>query len=159
MTTGLFSEQDNLTDPIMMWSGLLSDIPAGWIICDGNNGTPNLTDKFVKNVQGQNSVPYSTGGQNSYYLSESQLPSHNHSGSTTSDGSHSHTFDYGNNAFVGSGQYNGGNRAQHFGGTFATHYTNDVNDHGHNTSLNNSGSGSSVDNKPSYYELAFITPA
>lgn len=32
---------------ITMWSGEISDIPAGWVLCDGNNGTPNLQDRFV----------------------------------------------------------------------------------------------------------------
>ncbi len=33
---------------IVMWSGLLDDIPAGWSLCDGTNGTPDLREKFVK---------------------------------------------------------------------------------------------------------------
>lgn len=32
---------------IMMWHGLIANIPAGWVICDGNNGTPDLEDRFV----------------------------------------------------------------------------------------------------------------
>ena len=32
---------------IIMYSGLQADIPANWAICDGNNGTPNLVNKFV----------------------------------------------------------------------------------------------------------------
>ena len=32
---------------IIMWSGNTMNIPAGWKLCDGNNGTPDLTDKFV----------------------------------------------------------------------------------------------------------------
>jgi len=30
-----------------MWHGAEIDIPGGWLICDGNNGTPDLRDKFV----------------------------------------------------------------------------------------------------------------
>ena len=30
-----------------MFSGLLSAIPTGWFLCDGNNGTPNLKKKFI----------------------------------------------------------------------------------------------------------------
>ena len=33
---------------IVMWSGLLANVPAGWVLCDGQNGTPDLRDKFVK---------------------------------------------------------------------------------------------------------------
>lgn len=32
---------------IIMWSGTIASKPAGWHLCDGNNGTPNLTNKFV----------------------------------------------------------------------------------------------------------------
>lgn len=33
---------------IAMWSGLLSAIPSGWVLCDGQNGTPDLRSKFIK---------------------------------------------------------------------------------------------------------------
>jgi hypothetical protein len=33
---------------IVMWGGLLSAIPTGWALCDGQNGTPDLRDRFVK---------------------------------------------------------------------------------------------------------------
>lgn len=32
---------------IVMWSGAIADIPAGWLLCDGNNGTPDLRDRFI----------------------------------------------------------------------------------------------------------------
>jgi hypothetical protein len=32
---------------IIMFSGTESEIPANWSLCDGNNGTPNLTNQFV----------------------------------------------------------------------------------------------------------------
>ena len=32
---------------VMMWSGAASDIPSGFVLCNGNNNTPNLLDKFV----------------------------------------------------------------------------------------------------------------
>jgi len=31
-----------------MWGKSKSEIPEGWNICDGTNGTPNLIDKFIK---------------------------------------------------------------------------------------------------------------
>jgi len=30
-----------------MWAGLLTGIPPGWVLCDGDNDTPDLRDKFV----------------------------------------------------------------------------------------------------------------
>lgn len=35
---------------IVMWSGKADEIPAGWSLCDGNNGTPDLRDRFVMGV-------------------------------------------------------------------------------------------------------------
>jgi len=32
---------------ILMWSGTIATIPSGWNLCDGTNGTPNLTNKFI----------------------------------------------------------------------------------------------------------------
>lgn len=47
---------------IVMWSGKISDIPYGWALCDGSNGTPNLLDKFVKSVSSASETPGETGG-------------------------------------------------------------------------------------------------
>jgi hypothetical protein len=33
---------------IVMWGGLVANIPSGWLLCDGANGTPDLRDRFVK---------------------------------------------------------------------------------------------------------------
>jgi microcystin-dependent protein len=32
---------------IIMWSGAIADIPAGWALCDGTQGTPNLKGRFI----------------------------------------------------------------------------------------------------------------
>ena len=32
---------------IVLWSGATSAIPSGWVLCDGNNSTPDLRDRFV----------------------------------------------------------------------------------------------------------------
>lgn len=32
---------------ILLWWGELAAIPAGWVLCDGNNGTPNLLNVVV----------------------------------------------------------------------------------------------------------------
>ena len=50
---------------ICMWSGLLVDIPVGWDLCDGSNGTPDLRDYFVVGAAaGAN--PGATGGGNTH---------------------------------------------------------------------------------------------
>ncbi|MBL4586185.1 MAG: tail fiber protein [Flavobacteriales bacterium] len=35
---------------IIMWSGTIASIPVGWALCDGSNGTPDLTDRFLISV-------------------------------------------------------------------------------------------------------------
>ena len=35
------------TGGIIMWSGSIGSIPSGYVLCDGQNGTPNLKDSFV----------------------------------------------------------------------------------------------------------------
>jgi hypothetical protein len=32
---------------IMMWSGTIATIPAGWVLCDGANSTPDLRNRFI----------------------------------------------------------------------------------------------------------------
>ena len=32
---------------IVMWSGAVDQIPEGWLLCDGQNGTPDLRDRFI----------------------------------------------------------------------------------------------------------------
>ncbi len=59
---------------IIMFNGKAEEIPSGWAICDGTNGTPNLIDKFIK---GSN-IAGSTGGASQVTLSVAQLPPHKH---------------------------------------------------------------------------------
>jgi hypothetical protein len=32
---------------IVMWSGSVDSIPKGWVLCNGENGTPDLRDRFI----------------------------------------------------------------------------------------------------------------
>ncbi len=50
---------------IVMWSGALDKIPAGWALCDGNNGTPDLSNRFVVGV-GAAEYMGTTGGSHSH---------------------------------------------------------------------------------------------
>lgn len=59
---------------IIMFNGKAEDIPSGWAICDGTNGTPNLTDRFVL----ASTYCGGTGGNAQITLSVSQLPPHRH---------------------------------------------------------------------------------
>lgn len=44
-----------------MWSGAIVDIPDGWLLCDGNNGTPDLRNRFLIGA-GDIYAPDATGG-------------------------------------------------------------------------------------------------
>ncbi len=57
-------------------------VPDGWVLCDGNNGTPNLSGLFVIGAGGTYE-PGSTGGSEVVTLTEKQLPPHTHSVSYT----------------------------------------------------------------------------
>ena len=59
---------------IIMYNGKAEEIPSGWAICDGTNGTPNLLDRFIL----ASTYCGGTGGQSQITLSVSQLPPHRH---------------------------------------------------------------------------------
>lgn len=83
---------------VMMWSGIISDIPPGWLLCDGTNGTPNLSGRFVlgykafstgpminsdatygvNTVTGSSFSSGSTGGEYIHTLSITEMPAHTH---------------------------------------------------------------------------------
>lgn len=142
---------------VVMWAGALADIPAGWALCDGNNATLDFTARFIKGPSSAADSPGATGGADSFSLSTAQLPSHRHTGSTGSAGEHRHGFPKGSgdSGTGGSGSYNY-NIIKHYGA-----YSDKVGmswdpDHNHSVSIGNTGSGNSIENRPSYYELAFI---
>jgi hypothetical protein len=79
------------TGMVVAWTGIIADIPSGWVICDGNNGTPNLTDQFivgatVSSVLASTGTYSSTTGASSAgtptivspTLASGNLPSHKH---------------------------------------------------------------------------------
>ena len=77
---------------IVMWSGTHNNIPKGWNLCDGTNGTPDLRDRFIVGSGNKYSIG-DTGGSDSVTLTTSQLPRHSHGSGTLgtgSAGSHSH---------------------------------------------------------------------
>jgi len=75
---------------IAMWHGTIANIPAGWVICDGNNSTPNLLARFVEMVPNLGTDPGATGGATAKTTSGHTHtgPSHTHTGP-----SHTHTVD------------------------------------------------------------------
>jgi hypothetical protein len=74
---------------ILIWSGLSTNIPSGYVLCNGTNGTPDLRDQFV--LGGGGSLPTSGGSASTTtgaaatgvtiaatVLTVDQLPAHHH---------------------------------------------------------------------------------
>jgi microcystin-dependent protein len=142
------------TGVIVMWSGAISAIPSGWYLCDGNNGTPNLTGKFVVHADadsGGTYAPNATGGVDSVTLTTAQIPAHSH---PVTESGHTHTVQ----APIPSGDEGAGDRGFsniiNNNGTFETLTTSSA-----TTGIsvgNNTGGGGSHENRPPYYALAYI---
>lgn len=72
---------------ITVFNGTASNIPTGWYLCDGSNGTPNLVDRFVKGAVSDSEIGMTGGDSHSHTLSSDGAHSH----STSKTGSHRHT--------------------------------------------------------------------
>lgn len=74
---------------IIMWYG--NTAPSGWVLCDGQNGTPDLRGRFVLGSGSGSGLTQrtlnQTGGEESHMLSIDEMPSHQHQsgGGITSD--------------------------------------------------------------------------
>jgi len=54
---------------IIMWSGTLAEIPAGWALCDGTLGTPNLRNRFIYGVApGENPGAWGDASTHNHYF-------------------------------------------------------------------------------------------
>lgn len=83
---------------IIMWSGTIANIPSGWKLCNGSNGTPDLRDKFVVGAHSDLSGTAKSNVEGSYNQSGGDI-SHNHGASTNAHTltagqipAHSHTY-------------------------------------------------------------------
>jgi hypothetical protein len=135
---------------IVMWSGSLAEIPDGWALCDGTNGTPDLTDRFILSVSASEN-PGETGGSHTKTLSVANLPSHTHTFTTDPAGAHSHSLyisgsapEHPTGAMMGA---DGDDYSGHIGS---------AGEHTHTGTTDATGSGSAFDIRPKYYKLAFI---
>lgn len=75
---------------ILMWSGTVASIPSGWAFCDGNNGTPDLRNRFV--VGGStDDVGVVKSTVTGVLLQSGGSNTHTH---TVNDPEHSHTLNF-----------------------------------------------------------------
>jgi microcystin-dependent protein len=136
---------------ISMWSGSIGSIPSGWYLCDGSNGTPNLTDRFIIGA-GSTYAVNGTGGVSSVTLTTNNMPAHTHiATSTVTDPGHTHTIPRTEN-ITGSGP----NAIED--GPVVGSYTVPSNTTGISVATTNAstGSGTSFSILNPYYALAFI---
>lgn len=160
---------------ICMWGGAVSSIPSGWYLCDGNNSTPDLRNRFIVGSGTDSGGTHDigdTGGANSVTLSEANLPAHTHSSgslSTNTAGNHSHsindpghyhTINQGDNGSRWDG-WNGSGGPSNTNTAYTGISINSAGNHSHTItgSTGSAGSGTSVENRPAYYALAYIQKA
>ena len=154
---------------IIDWSGSVADIPDRWALCDGTNGTPNLTGRFVIHADADSGGSYDvgdTGGAATVALSTAQLPAHGHgSGSLAFTGvavpnhAHGHSFELATNSQTTGGANRVTNILDGNNGSF-DRTTTGAGGHTPSGTISgstaNAGSGSSHENMPPYYALAKI---
>lgn len=71
---------------IIIWSGSLGSVPAGWVLCDGTNATPDLRDRFIAGAGNTYAVGATGGSANAIVVTHTHTatvtdPGHTHSGS------------------------------------------------------------------------------
>ena len=166
---------------IVAWSGLISAIPSGFVLCNGSNGTPDLRNRFLIGASSDTTVTSSTfagitlgsvsgyskrsgGNKDATLVSHSHTLSHTHtfSGSVTG-GTHSHTYidQYVviNNGYRPWPASNNdcAQRNVNVGGDGSHSHTYSGTTQAGNTSTTNiQGSSSTNVNLPPYYSLAYI---
>ena len=105
-----------VTGMILMYTG--STAPSGWAICNGQNGTPDLRDRFVVGAGSAYSINNTGGSKDATLVSHSHtINNHVHGFSANTGGqstTHSHTFS--------------GSGSQSHGHSFTGVYGNDHND-------------------------------
>ena len=137
-----------VTGMIILWYGDTSNIPGGWVLCNGQNGTPDLRDRFVIGA-GNNFNPGDTGGSNSVTLSEANLPSHRHFVVSNSLGGQNRT----NSNVSANNQVRKGTGAGNLYESYNLASTGSDAAAGRSSAV---GSGTAFDNKPKYHALCYI---
>lgn len=83
----LSSDDTNPSGVILMWSGSIDEIPKGYAICNGENGTPDLTGRFIRMIDtgeeagdkpNEDLIQQEEGRFNSIKIVWDNLPYHEH---------------------------------------------------------------------------------
>jgi hypothetical protein len=149
------------TGCILLWSGSIGSIPAGFVLCNGLNSTPDLRDRFVVGAGSSYAVDATGGSANSIVVS------HNHTAtSVVTDTGHDHDVRcQSTTALSGSssGPYFGGetNRAalsvsSSFDRTATDSIVTNTTGVTVATTVNSAGNSGTNANLPPYYALCYI---
>jgi microcystin-dependent protein len=133
---------------MLFWNKPANQIPAGWQEVEDWRGRMPVgldTSKVEFDTLGKE------GGEKEVTLTKSQIPAHKHTGNTTPNGSHTHSFQQEDPDGSGSdsGSENGISR-------FYTAYTGSSGNHTHSLNINNTGGGQAHNNLPPYRVVMFI---
>tara|TARA_R110000868_G_scaffold28088_4_gene105658 strand:+ start:3170 stop:3910 length:741 start_codon:yes stop_codon:yes gene_type:complete len=136
------------TGMILLWSGAIGSIPTGYYLCDGNNGTPDLRDRFLIGAGNTYSVNQTGGSADAIVVSHTHTAT---STSTVTDPGHNHTV-----SSASSPPYNAGGNAVFGPATNTTSTATTGITVATSTTNATSGTSGTGANLPPYYALAYI---
>jgi hypothetical protein len=137
------------TGGIIMWSGSIATIPAGWLLCNGTSGTPDLRNRFVVGA-GSTYAVAATGGS-----ADAIVVSHTHTATVTDPG-HNHTPQTLGSAQAGADNGGAPVDASTGYGTGRTSSVTSTSTTGITVTNSSTGSSGTNANLPPYYALAYI---
>jgi hypothetical protein len=95
---------------IILWSGSIGSIPAGYVLCNGNNSTPDLRDRFIVGAGSTYAVDATGGSADAIVVSHTHTatsvvtdPGHFHSSTGLQDPAGGAQTSFGNTVLSGSG--------------------------------------------------------
>lgn len=133
---------------IFLWSGSIGSIPAGYVLCNGSNGTPDLRDRFVVGAGSTYAVD-GTGGS-----TDAIVVSHTHTAtSTVTDPGHNHNLKYNAISAAGGNERDPSNTGA---STLTTAIANNTTGITVATTINTAGNSGTNANLPPYYALCYI---
>ena len=134
---------------IIPWYGLIKDIPSGFALCDGKNGTPDLRNRFLVGAGSSYNLGNS-GGFDSIAIKKENLPSDGLNAFGYSCVGHYCTW----------GQGNFGERSGEYMANPSKDGSNGWQDYFYFTAfsslLSNNWKGIPLDNRPPYYAVYYI---
>lgn len=138
---------------ILLWSGSIGSIPAGYVLCNGSNGTPDLRDRFVVGAGSTYAVDATGGSANAVVVS------HTHT-ATVTDPQHRHIEGFaGVNSLASYGVTTApstGNINSQSGDTTSNHPYTSTESTGISVTNASAGVSGTNANLPPYYALCYI---